>query len=123
MTGLETVNTLYSLTEFYEFASRLAEQGIFPEGLSISIDLRNVENRRLFSGDFTRQLYREYVCTARNLPHPTLELTEVEILGKAHDFAINHTLWIFERFNWSGSDLSQFLRQEQDKFLRGTFRS
>ncbi len=115
---LEILNTLYSLTEFYEFASRLAEKELFSDGLTIRIDLNKTMNRKLFISAWGRTLHREYICNIDVLPHK-LELSQEEILGKARELALKHTLWIFERFSWSAEHLPKLLKDDQDKFLKG----
>jgi hypothetical protein len=116
---LEVQNTLYSITEFYEFASRLAEKGLFPDGLSIRIDLNKVLNRKLFIADPMRApLVGEYSCGIDSLPYPK-QFTQEEILGKAHELAIDHAVWIFEKFNWTATHLPSLLKEIQEKFLKG----
>lgn len=115
---LNVLATLYSLTEFYEFASRLAEQKLFPNGLTIRIDLHNINNRTLFISDFGRTLHRDYICQIDALPRK-MELSQEEILGKAHELALQHTLRIFERFGFTAEHLPKIFREDQDKFLKG----
>lgn len=118
MKRLEILNTLYSLTEFYEFISRLGEQGLFPKGLALEIGLHNVRDRILFSQERSVSLMHEYVCRVNDLSIKG-KIVERDILGKAHEHAVEHTLWIFERFGWTGEQLSKMLQGEQEKFLKG----
>lgn len=123
MKGLEVINTLYCLTEFYEFTSRLAEQGLFPQGAALQIGMHNVRGRVLFRQQAWTTMVSTlegHVCGANDLPR-SLELSEKDILGRAHDLAIEHALWIFERFNWSTEQLPKMLREEQEKFLKRLF--
>ncbi len=115
---IEVLNTLYSLTEFYEFASRLTEQALFPDGIKMQITLNKTKNRKLFMSAFGRYLHRDYICAIDTLPR-TLEFSQDEMLGKAHDLAVQHALWIFERFNLTGEHLPAMFKEDQNKFLKG----
>jgi len=113
---LEALMTLFSVTEIYEFASRLAEKVLFDKGLQLTIELHGMRNRRLMFLDPRRSLFDEYICVVNDLPHTQTMSTE-EILGKGHDLALDHTVWIFERFNWRSPHIREILKEDQRKFL------
>lgn len=112
---LSVLNTLFRVTEIYEFASRLANRKIFDEGLYLNIELNRMKNRRLIMLDRRRFLFRDYPCTIDHLPHSNTISIE-DILGKAHNLALDHTIWIFERFNWD-SPPRNVLEEDQKKLL------
>ena len=117
--ALSVLNTLFRITEIYEFASRLANKKIFEEGLYLNIELHGMKNRGLIVLDPIRILLhvrvREYKCGIDDLPHASTISIE-NILGKAHDLALDHTIWIFERFNWD-SPPRKMLKEDQKRFL------
>jgi hypothetical protein len=113
---LEVMNTLYRFTEIYEFASRLAQKKLFEETLFLSVTLYGMENRKLIFFDVRRHL-GDYVCRVKNLSQEKT-ITVNELLGKAHELALDHTIWVLEHFNWL-SPPREILKEDQKKFLEG----
>jgi len=112
---LGVILTLYSVTEIYEFASRLAEKSLFDEAVFLSIILHSMRNRKLMFFESGRFLFDDYVCNIDDLPlDKTINVNE--LLGRGHELALDHTIWIFERFNWI-SPPKEILREDQKKFL------
>lgn len=86
------------------------------EALSLAVELHRMKNRQLFFLDPMRELFEEYSCTVDNLPlQKTISIDE--ILGGAQELALDHTLWVFERFNWR-SARRDILKQDQEKLLQ-----
>lgn len=112
---LSVLSTLYSVTEIYEFASRLAEKNLFDNSVYLSIGLHGMKNRKLKVFDIGRSLFNDYICQINDLPL-SKTITLEEILGRSHDLALHHTVWIFERFNWR-SPPEEIFREDQKKFL------
>lgn len=119
-TVLEVLMTLFSATEIYEFASRLAQRELFDEMLQLTIELHGMENRRLTILEPGRTLFDDYICAVNALSLPKVMSTE-EILGKGHDLAMEHTIWILERFNWRSLHIREILKEDQTKFLERRF--
>lgn len=116
MSVMSVLGTLFELTEIYEFAARLAEKKIFDEALNLAIKLHGMKNRQLIFLEPFRRLFDNYVCAVDDLPMQKTIPVE-EILGTAHELALDHTLWVFERFNWRSAP-KDILKQDQEKFLR-----
>nr|MDO8099997.1 hypothetical protein [Candidatus Njordarchaeota archaeon] len=113
---LSFLMSLYSFTEIYEFAARLAEKKIFDDAFVLAIELRGMENRRLISIDPSRWLWENYACAAAVLPR-SLTITVQDILGRARELALDHAIWLFERFGWR-SPPRDTLREDQDRLLK-----
>lgn len=64
-----------------------------------------------------RFLHDEYVCKNVNLQQEK-NITVENLLGRGHELALDHTIWILERFNWSSLP-REILREDQQKFLEG----
>ena len=110
--------TLYTVTEIYTFASRLAEQRVFDKGMTIRIDLNGMKGRILSTLDPMRRLFRDYVCSEKKLSYEIATRNE-EILSNVADLSLKHTLWIFERFNWNPSAVINLLKEDQRRLLEG----
>ncbi len=115
--GLEIICTLYTITEIYQFAARLAQRGIFDDSLKISITLNGTKNRRLVTSEINRSLLDDYVCIIKNIPL-SRTIGPEEIITKANVFAIDDTMRIFERFNLFDPPRKVF-EEEQSKLIKG----
>ena len=115
-TVLSVLSTLYSMTEIYEFASRLAAKNIFNRDLSLEISLNGMKNRKLVFFEPGRTRLGNYVCSSNELTRmksiPVSDLLAI----RSSELALEHTLWVFEHFNWKPSPLD-ILREEQKKFI------
>jgi hypothetical protein len=114
--GLSFLCTLYTLTEIYEFASRLAKKGIFDDFLTVSITLHGMKNRRLVTFDIRRSLYDNHICNIQNI-QLSRKISVSEMIGTSNDLAIDDTYRTFERFNWLEPP-KQVLQEEQREFLK-----
>jgi len=116
---LEVIMTLFSATEIYEFAARLAGKNLFDEAVFLSITLHGMNDRKLTIFEPGRVLFEEYACSVADLPlEKTLAVSE--LLGKGHELALEDTIWIFERFNWFSAS-REILREDQKKLLERRF--
>jgi len=114
---LEVRMTLYSITEIYEFASRLVQKNLFDGSAFLSITLHGMKNRKLTFFESGRFLSGDYICVINDLPQEKT-IAVNELLGRGHEMALDHTLWILERFNWP-SPPKDILKEDQKKFLEG----
>jgi hypothetical protein len=113
--GLEVISTLYTVTEIFEFAGRLAIRGVFSPEAEMSITLAGMEGRKLFLWSPERSLNRLYVCCIPEIAF-SKTFTEAEISARASELALDTTVWIFERFNWIEVP-RQVLAEDQKRFL------
>jgi hypothetical protein len=116
MSTLEVLMTLFTLTEIYEFAARLAEKKLFEEALNVTVELHGMKGRKLIFIEPFRTLFDEYVCAVNDLPR-SLIISVEDVLGKAHELALDHAIWVFERFNWR-SVRRDILQKDQEKLLQ-----
>lgn len=115
--ALSIMSTLYTFTEIYEFAVRLAKRGVFDSFLNVSTTLHGMKDRRLVTLDVTRFLNDNYVCSAEKISL-CREITVEEVIGQGNEFAVDDTLKVFEHFNWFKAPKRVF-KEEQDKYLKG----
>lgn len=115
--ALSIMSTLYTFTEIYEFAARLAKKGLFDDLLKMTVVLHGMKGRRLVTLDVRRSLNDNHICDIEEIPlSRTIAMSE--IIGKSNEFAVDDTFRVFERFNWLGVP-KKVLQEEQDKFLKG----
>jgi len=112
---LSILSTLYKVTEIYEFAARLASKDILSTEAEISIKLVGMDGRQLFFWSRSRYLSMDYIC---RIPEITFFKTYQisDLLTSASEFALDATVYIFERFNWTFIPRS-LLAEEQKKLL------
>lgn len=110
---LGVVMTLFSMTEIYEFASRLAEKELFDQNAFLSITIHGMNGRRLIFFDDKRTLFEDYICQINDLPQKkTVRITD--LLGKGREMALDDTIWVLHRFNWMNVS-RDMLREDQEK--------
>lgn len=115
-TVLEFMMTLYSVTEIYEFAIRLAQKNIFGKKVQIKIDLHGMEGRRLTTLEpFSLPFLSDYVCRQKDLAF-NKQVSVEELIGVGHKMALDTVFSIFETFNWLNMPKER-LKEDQKKFL------
>lgn len=119
---LSIISTLYSVTEIYKFASQLFLGNEKVEGVEIIIELHGVDNRMLtFWDSFGRYLSRPYIC---EFPDGVLSVSKIitrDILSDNYeDLALDATIEIFNKFNWTNVS-KQVFKEDQKKLLERRF--
>lgn len=113
----EVLMTLYTVTEIFLFASKLALENVFGNDLQIIIKLCNTSNRELIMDQFGRDLDRQYICKIDEIEIKKNISTE-DIIKNNKDLSLDTTIDIFHRFNWHLSDDTKgVLQKDQEKFL------
>lgn len=118
-TVLGVIMTLYTVTEIYEFAARLAQKNLFENSVFLSINLKGMKNRKLTCFDVGRRFFVDYVSHIEDIGREK-EVPIETLLGKGHEIALDETIEIFKRFNWA-SPSRDILKEDQTKFLEGKF--
>lgn len=112
---LSILSSLYTLTEIFLFASRLASKQVMDPSCEISITLNSMKNRQLFFFDRGRLLRRSYICDEDILPFSKI-YSITELMSDYASHARIALQWFFERFNWN--EITEgFFFEEQSKYL------
>jgi hypothetical protein len=114
-TMLDFICTLYSVTEIFEFAIRLAQRKIFGNGVKIKVSLSGMEGRNIRSFDLRRWIPEGYICRSPKIDFEKKVGVE-ELLGQGHQIALDATVYIFGMFSWFNVN-QEVLNEEQRKFL------
>jgi hypothetical protein len=112
--SLSIFGTVFLLTEIYEFASRLGAKGILGESCEIQITLFNTMNRKLKTFDSSRHLFADYKTTISTIPH-SVSLRTTDLIGRSAELSLEHSIWLFQRFNWDIKP--ETLKEDQMKLL------
>jgi hypothetical protein len=106
---------MYSLTEIYEFASRLGAKGILGDSCEIQITLSNTMNRELRTQDALRPFFEEYKTTLPEIPR-SVSLTTTNLMARSAELSLEHTVWLYQRFNWDDVQ-EEIFKEDQRKLL------
>ena len=112
---LSILSSFYTVTEIFEFASRLTQNGIFNSPLTISINLYGMKDRVLFFWERSRHLSRTYKSNFDEITFENEYPLDL-IISDSAKLAMKATIHIFKRFNWA-HDSDIFFPEEQKKLL------
>lgn len=112
---LSILSAVYSITEIYEFASRLALKGYLGKSCKLSISLHGTKKRLLTMLDPGRLLDYNYRSNLEVIPHE-VSLASENLIAKSADLAMDHIVWMFQRFNWDNVPRG-VLQEDQRKLI------
>jgi hypothetical protein len=109
---------VYTTTEYFEFAARLAQAEIYSEALSIKVSLIGIRDFML-AADKNRGWSSDYTSRTDQIDYE-VTLNPADVVASASEQALKTTVWIFERFGWTKPNL-EAIKAEQQKLLTGRF--
>lgn len=112
---ISVLSALYSFTEIFEFAGRLAKKGVFGDSVIIFIEMLGIRNHVLFFWDYLPKLHNCYFPTENKLKK-SIVLGTNDLIQKSSKYALETMLWFFERFQWYEPP-EKLLKEEQINFL------
>lgn len=118
--GLELTNTIWTLTEFFEFCRRLSSDGVFGKEVKIDIQLRGALNRSLYTNNFDIDLFDDYKCHSAYIPVVDQNFKVSDILGASNNFAIKAVQEVLSLFNNSVTQ-KPLLEEEQRRLFERRF--
>ena len=111
---LSIKNFIYTVTEYFEFASRLCQAEVYEGALNISVGLHGI-NGFVLTADPDRVRYRLYQSTSDDL-EKAWTLPTTDLITSAQDRSLEAIVWFFERFGWTQVS-TEVLRSAQEDFL------
>lgn len=108
---LEYVGVLYSMTEIFEFAARLARQDILRPNALVEIELNDMKERELTSWHSVWGL-EGYVSQTPQITYQ-LTLPHTEIVARSADLAIDASVAVYERFGWFDPPRGELVEQQK----------
>jgi hypothetical protein len=119
MSSLNVIGSVvYQIAEIFEFLSRLANSGIYEEGVRASISLNNTLNRQLWISDPMRAPFLESYKTAAFKIESVNELSMDKAVGNSKQLAMEAMLQILDHFGWHNPPI-ETLKKDQENFLTG----
>ncbi len=113
--SLNTIGeVIYEFTEIFEFLSRLAKNGLYDEGVKVSIELHNTKGRVLTTSG-NRILFGEYISDMETIPYERV-CSKEEMITEPKELAFDAILHFFERFNWPNIP-TETIKNDQENLL------
>jgi len=114
---LGMVMTLFTLTEFYLFAGRLIQNMGVNEDVHVETTLMQAGGRNLVSFDPDRVPFDPWHSSPPDLVElPRKQVVSAtELIAHSSELALDHAIWIFERFNWDAP--RGLLADDQQKLI------
>ncbi len=116
---LNVVETIYTVSEFVEFAHRLARAGTYRDGYLLDISLRNTAGRRLNAGRGRMPFWDNQSSNAATIQIER-RVDPDAIEAGAIPTSLGVLLELFDAFGWN-PDANQ-IRGDQEAFYRREFR-
>ena len=115
---LDIMSSLYTITEIYEFAARLAYQGALSPGAEVMLSLNRTQGRVLkwaYRQNISWGKYGNYVSCTEPITWQH-DCSAKDLLACSADLALDAAVGVFERFNWS-TPPRDLLAEDQRKFI------
>ena len=109
-------NVLYTVSEIFEFASRLVQSAVYEDSVVIDVSLRDIKDFVL-AADIGVQLSNVYRTSAEEI-RKSWTLTGESLVAASAKYSLQASAHIFERFGWDQA-LGSAMEAEQRKFLEG----
>jgi hypothetical protein len=113
---ISLVNLVYTITEYFEFAARIAQAGVYQGNIDISIELHGAKGY-LLTTEWDRS-WSEYRAASDNHLSKTWRVSSEELLAGSAEHSLKAISWLCECFGWMSPNL-EALRSDQQKLLSG----
>ena len=112
---ISILNLLYNVTEYFEFAARLAQAGIYEGAVTVRIELHGVKGFVLTPE--SDRSWGLYCVASENLLEKSWAIPSDKLVADTSGHSLAATAWFLESFGWREPNLA-VLQKDQEKFLR-----
>ncbi len=118
LTSLSVIGSvIFEVTEMFEFLSRLLQEGLYKEGVLVSISLENIKNRILRVDDSRRLPFSYERKTGASKVEYGKVLSADEVINNSKLLANSFIREVFDLFGWNPSE--EQILADQEKLLKG----
>jgi len=123
MQFIGVLETLSLMTEIFEFLSRLAQAGLYEEGVNVYITLQKTRNRQLYQRAFVSDGQIHFLGLSGTYKTISDEIEvanycmKKDVIEKPAEISRGAILNIFEKFGWNPSE--EVIKGHQKKLLEG----
>jgi hypothetical protein len=115
---LSITEVIFTVTEYFEFAARLAQAEIYKDVIQVSISITGIAGFML-AADQNRIWSSDYVTSQDRLTYD-VRVGAADVVASGADEALKCAIWIFERFGWLTPSIDA-IKLDQQKLLTGRF--
>ena len=112
-------HTIYRVTEIFEFAHRLARQGVYPEGAELTLSLENSDGRRHWLGPQPRIRFHGSKAMSASRIELRSNMPAATLKDGYREQALLSLVRLFDRFGWNPEPKQ--VAEVQDRFYRKEF--
>src|SRR3990172_296768 len=112
------LGALYTVTEIFEFAKRLASHNIFDDSMTVDIKLHDLQDRKLIVESFDRVPLYDKVAKISEPWGFNKEILVADLLSKSAQFALDAFADLVFLFDWVNIPIDS-IKNDQQKFLQG----
>jgi hypothetical protein len=113
---LSIVEVIFTVTEYFEFATRLAQAGVYSDLISIHVRLSGISGFML-AADRMRAWSSDYISSEQAIEYRTT-LSVADLVGSSAEQALRCATSIFERFGWLKPNI-EVIKADQQRLLSG----
>jgi hypothetical protein len=113
---ISLVNLVYTVTEYFEFAARICQAGIYRGGLDVSLELTGIKGFVLTT-DWNRS-WNQYCAASDDHLGKTWHVSSEKLIADSSEHSLKAISWLCECFGWMSPNL-EALRVDQQKLLSG----
>lgn len=113
---ISLVNLVYTVTEYFEFAARICQAGVYRGGLDVSLELTGAKGFVLTT-DWNRA-WSEYRVATDDRLRKAWRLSSNELIVGSAEHSLKAIAWLCECFGWMSPNV-EALRKDQEKLLSG----
>lgn len=111
---ISLINLLYIITEYFEFAARLAQAGVYLSNVSVSIAVSGVKDFVLTTE--SNRSWSKYCPANENAYSKEWVIAAKELISDSPRYSLDAFSWYVECFGWLNPNLDA-MKIEQHKFL------
>lgn len=109
-------NLVYTITEYFEFAARICQAGIYRGILEIKLELHGAKGF-LLTTDWSRS-WHQYCPASDDYLGKTWSIATEDLVAGSADHSLKAITWVCECFGWISPNL-EALKVDQQKLLSG----
>ncbi len=111
---ISLVNLVYSITEYFEFATRICQAGVYRGNLDISLDLNGVKGHLLT----TDWMLRQHCAASEDHLSKTWHISSEGLIASSSEHSLKAIVWLCECFGWMSPNV-EAIKRDQAKLLSG----
>jgi hypothetical protein len=113
---ISLVNLVYTLTEYFEFAARICQAGVYRGRLDISLELIGIKGFVLTT-DWERA-WSEYRPATDDRLRKTWRLSSEKLVAGSTEHSLKAIVWLCECFGWMSPSVTA-IKKDQEKLMSG----